>query len=129
MARTPISTDDYIDLDGAPESLYGIVIDDITWETMVAGVNNGVTFEFHESEAFILHNPTGGAAVFTIIIETPTDFSSIGVNFPDRDITVAAGKTHWVTVDSRLMESANRTIRVDCDVAGQIAIVKRYTIT
>lgn len=127
MARAEITVANFIDQTTSPENSAGIVIGSITWSTLTAGSNNGKFFSFFDTEGFYLTNDTGGAAVFTIPLTEPDDYAERGITFDDKTFTLANGATVWVTVDSRFKDADNY-VNIDCDVAGKIAIVKRYQI-
>lgn len=124
MARSELTTANFIDLEANPE----IVIQDITWTALTAGSNNGRYFSFNDSECLLLYNDTGGAASFTIPLTEPDDYSDLNVTFNDK--TIALDNTdHKLCVVSSKYKDSTGYINVDCDVAGKIAVVKKYTIT
>ena len=127
MARTELTTANFIDLTTTPEDSAGIVIEDVTLTTLTPGTDNGQYFSFADAEFFIMENSTGGAATFTIPLTEPDDYAERGITFDDKTFTVATGKHVVYPVDSRFKDS-DGNINIDCDVAGKIAVVKRYLI-
>lgn len=123
MARSELTTANFIDLEASPE----IVIQDITWTALVAGSNNGKYFSFNDSELLLLYNDTGGAATFTIPLTEPDDYSALNVTLNDKTISVD-NTDHKISVVSSKYKDSDNYINVDCDVAGKIAVVKRYAI-
>jgi hypothetical protein len=127
MARTELTTANFIDLTTSTEDSAGIVIEDMTLTTLSAGSDNGHYFSFADAEGFFLENSTGGAAVFTVPLTEPADYAERGITFADKTFSVATGKHVFYPADSRFKDSSGN-INIDCDVAGKIAVVKRYTI-
>lgn len=123
MARTELTVANFIDPEASPE----IVIQDITWTALTAGSNNGRYFSFNDAEMLLIYNDTGGAASFTIPITESSDLSALNITYNDK--TIALDNTdHKLCVVSSKYKDASNYIHVDCDVAGKIAVVKRYTI-
>lgn len=123
MARTELTTANFIDLEASPE----IVIQDITWTTLVAGSNNGRYFSFNDAECLLIYNDTGGAASFTIPLTEGDDLDALSITLNDK--TIALDNTdHKLCVVSSKYKDATGYINIDCDVAGKVAVVKRYQI-
>lgn len=128
MAYTEITTANFIDLVNGSESSTGIVPADVTYTTMTSGTGNGVEFSFPDCEQVILFNDTGGAATYTFLVPEPDKYNELGITFNDKTFTVDNLDFVFVHPNSRYQNSAQQ-MQVNCDVAGKIAVVKRYTIT
>jgi len=127
MARSEITTASFIDLTTSSENSAGIIVEDATYTTLVAGTDNGAYWSFADAEFFVMENSTGGSATFTIPLTEPADYTERGISFNDKTFTVATGKHVIYPVDSRFKD-ASGNVNIDCSVAGKIAVVKRYTI-
>lgn len=123
MARTELTTANFIDLASTPE----IVVQDITWTALTAGSNNGRYFSFNDAECLLLYNDTGGAASFTIPLTEGDDLDALNITLNDKTIALDNTDHKLCVVSSKYMDG-NRNINIDCDVAGKIAVVKRYQI-
>ena len=123
MARSELTTANFIDLEASPE----IVIEDISWTTLAAGSNNGRYFSFNDAEMLLIYNDTGGAATFTIPLTEGDDLDALNITFNDKTIS-CDNNDHQFCVVSSKYKDADNYINVDCDVAGKIAVVKRYQI-
>jgi hypothetical protein len=124
MARSELTTANFIDLEASPE----IVVEDISWTTLVAGSSNGRYFSFNDAEMLLIYNDTGGAATFTIPLTEGDDLDALNITFNDKTIS-CDNNDHQFCVVSSKYKDADNYINVDCDVAGKIAVVKKYTIT
>jgi hypothetical protein len=127
MARVEITTANFIDLSTTTEDSAGIVIEDMTLNTLTVGTDNGYYFTFADAEGFFMENSTGGNATFTIPLTEPDDYAERGITFTDKTFVVATAKHVFYPVDSRFKD-ADGKVNIDCDVAGKISIVKRYAI-
>ena len=96
--------------------------DSADFATLTTGAGNGVEFKLDVTDIVVLKNDTGGAAVFTLKVPSPTDFSSKGVTIPDVTVTVAAGKT-WVYKLSSIFKQADGDVIIECDVAGKVLVL------
>lgn len=123
MARSELTTANFIDLEASPE----IVVEDISWTTLVAGSSNGRYFSFNDAEMLLIYNDTGGAATFTIPLTEGDDLDALNITFNDKTISLD-DTDHKICVVSSKYKDADNYINVDCDVAGKIAVVKRYQI-
>jgi len=123
MARSELTTANFIDLEASPE----IVVEDISWTTLVAGSSNGRYFSFNDAEMLLIYNDTGGAATFTIPLTEGDDLDALNITFNDKTIS-CDNNDHQFCVVSSKYKDADNYINVDCDVAGKIAVVKRYQI-
>lgn len=128
MAYTEITTANFIDLETAPEASAGIIPADVTYTTLTAGSGNGVKLSFPDCEQIILYNDTGGAATFTFVLDEPDNYDTLGITFNDKTFSVDNGDFCLVHPDSRYTDGEDNMIYIDCDVAGKVAVVKRYTI-
>ena len=133
MARVALNTGNLVDYETDARRTYGANLDltsgdgSVTYTTITTGTNNGVYFSFNDTELIVLLNDSGSSRVFTIPLSEPSGYSKYGITFTDKTYTVANGKTVLIVPDSRLKDSSNY-INVDCDGAGKILVVKRYTI-
>jgi len=123
MARSELTTANFIDLEASPE----IVVEDISWTTLVAGSSNGRYFSFNDAEMLLIYNDTGGAATFTIPLTEGDDLDALNITFNDKTIS-CDNNDHQFCVVSSKYKDADNYINVDCNVAGKIAVVKRYQI-
>ena len=96
--------------------------DSADFAALSAGATNGKEIVYDAAGRIILKNTTGGAAVYTIKVPTPAQYSQIGITLSDMTITVAAGKT-WEVKPHAAMRQADGKIYIDCDVAGSILVV------
>ena len=125
MARSEITTANFIDLEANPE----IVIQDITWTALTAGSDNGVYFSFNDAEAFLIYNDTGGAASFTIPLTEDSDLSALNITYNDKTVALDDTDHKFCIVSSKYKDASSPpVIAIDCDVAGKVAVLKRYTI-
>lgn len=97
--------------------------DSAAFVALTAGANNGREIVYDGAARVILKNTTGGAAVYTFKIPTPSQYTAIGITFSDMAITVAAGKT-WELKLHAAMKQADGKVYVDCDVAGSILVLE-----
>ena len=123
MARTELTVANFIDLASSPE----IVIQDIAWTALTPGTDNGRFFSFNDGEALLIYNDTGGAATFTIPLTEGDDLDALNITFNDKTIS-CDNNDHQFCVVSSKYKDADNYINVDCNVAGKIAVVKRYQI-
>lgn len=116
MARTPIS------VGSIPEAGLDVVAG-ATFATMAAGANNGVTFDYTTGALAALRNTTGATAVFTVKVPTPAAFTAKGVTVPDVPVSVPNLRTVLYAL-SAIFQQPDGSVAVDCDAAGQIAIIR-----
>lgn len=98
--------------------------DSASFATLGTGAGNGVSFEYSQRDLLVLKNGTGGSAVYTIKVPTPTAFSERGLTVPDETVTVATGKT-WLYPMSAIFKQSDDAVYVDCDVAASILVMRR----
>lgn len=98
------------------------VTDSAGFAALTPGASNGKIIDYDASARIILKNTTGGAAVFTIKMVTPSPYSALGLTISDMTVTVAAGKT-WELKPHSAMLQADGKIYIDCDVAGSILVL------
>lgn len=96
--------------------------DSADFATMATGANNGKEIAYDAATWIVLKNTTGGAAVYTVKIPTPTQYTAIGITLSDLTVTVAAAKS-WILKPHAAMRQADGDIYIDCDVAGSILAV------
>lgn len=101
----------------------GYNLTDATFTTMVAGSGNGVTFDYDGRDLICIKNDTGGAAVFTIKVPTPSAYSGI-VTVGDETVSVADGKTYLNPILAIFKNVSTGKIIVECDVAGKILVFR-----
>lgn len=100
----------------------GLNITDMTMTTMSTGAGNGVMVPYDPTTKLLLRNSTGGAAVYTVKVPTPTSYSNFSITIPDRTISLATGKDMIVKLDPVFKQSDSK-VYIDCDVAGKIAAI------
>ncbi len=96
--------------------------DSAAFAALTPGANNGKIIDYDASARIVLKNTTGGAAVYTIKMTTPSPYTTLGLSISDMAITVAAGKT-WELKPHAAMLQADGKIYIDCDVAGSILVL------
>lgn len=106
---------------GVPTTGYNLT-DSADFAVLATGANNGKIIPFDSASRIILKNTTGGAAVYTIKIPTPSQYSAIGITLSDMTVTVAAGKT-WDLKPHAAMKQTDGNIYIDCDVAASILVM------
>jgi hypothetical protein len=99
------------------------VTDSADFAVMATGANNGKEIVYNGAVRILLKNTTGGAAVFTIKVPTPAQYTAIGLTLSDMTVTVAAGKT-WELKPHAAMKQADGKIYIDCDVAASILVLE-----
>lgn len=104
-----------------PNAGYNLT-DSADFAALAPGAGNGKTFPHDAAARIILKNTTGGAAVYTIKIPTPSQYTAIGITLSDMTVTVAAGKT-WELKPHAAMKQADGNIYIDCDVAASILVM------
>jgi hypothetical protein len=97
----------------------GLNLTDATFSTLTLGAGNGIEVPFREGDVLVLKNGTGGAAVFTVKVRQPQDFTRLGITVPDESFSVAASKTFIVPI-AQVFKQTDGDIYVDCDVAGAV---------
>lgn len=119
MARTNITA---VIIDGVSDG--GTNITNLTYETMSTGSGNGVTFTHDGNDLVVLNNPTGGDAVFTLVLAAPDSITDVGGSVTDPTITVAAGETVALRIPDIFKNTDDSDlVYIDCDVAGEIAVI------
>lgn len=114
MARTPITR--------TALAAAGLNLTDATFATLATGASNGIEVPFREGDVLILKNGTGGAAVFTVKIRQPSQYSNLGITIPDETFSVANGKTYLVPL-AQVFKQTDGDVYVDCDVAGDVIML------
>lgn len=97
--------------------------DSAGFAALTPGANNGKIIDYDPAAVIVLKNTTGGAAVYTIKMVTPSPYSALGLTLSDMTVTVAAAKT-WELKPHAAMQQADGDIYIDCDVAGSILVLK-----
>ncbi len=115
MARTPITAVT------KPVTGYNLT-DSADFETLSTGAGNGVSFAQDANQVIHLKNTSGGAAVFTIKVPTPSAYTPFSLTMPDKTFNVANGKTLVVPASS-IFRQPDGDIYIDCDVAGQVLVL------
>lgn len=114
MARTPI------DRTALPAASLNLT--DATFATLSTGAGNGIEVPFRPGDVLVLKNDSGGAAVFTVKVRQPAEFTAIGVTVPDETFSVANNKTHLVPLTT-VFKQTDSDVYVDCDVAGKVLML------
>lgn len=97
----------------------GLNLTDASYATLATGAGNGVEVPYREADLLVLKNATGGAAVFTLKVKQPAQYSGQSITVPDKTVTVATGKT-WVYPTATIFRQTDGDIYIDCDVAGNV---------
>lgn len=115
MARTAITS--------ASIANTGYNLTDSTgFSTLSTGSGNGVSFAYDSATLIYMKNDTGGSAVFTIKVPTPSTYSGLSLTIPDMTVTVANGKT-VIMKPNAIFRQTDGSIYVECDVAGKVLIL------
>lgn len=101
----------------------GLNLTDATFSTLVAGAGNGVKFDYHPHNILVLKNDTGGAAVFTLKVTQPAEYSGPGITLPDETVSVADGKT-YLYPSLPIFKNSSAQVTVECDVAGKVIVIR-----
>lgn len=99
--------------------------DSADFTTLSTGDGNGVSFAYNSNDLLVLKNDTGGGAVFTIKVPTPTDYSS-RVTVNDESVSVAAAKTYLYKL-TPIFKQSDGDVYVDCDIAGKVVVLRDPT--
>lgn len=116
MARTALAAV------SIPDTGYNLT-DSADFAALSTGAGNGKEISYDPAARIILKNTTGGAAVYTVKVPTPSPYTAIGITLSDMTITLAAGKT-WELKPHAVMRQADGNIYIDCDVAGSVLVLK-----
>lgn len=115
MARTGISS--------VAITATGYNLTDSTgFATLGTGAANGVSFSYDSNTLIYLKNDTGGAAVFTVKIPTPTTYSGLSLTIPDMTVSVTNGKT-VILQPNAIFRQTDGNVYIDCDVAGKVLVL------
>lgn len=106
-----------------PDTGYNLT-DSADFATLSTGSGNGVQFTYNPANRLVLKNDTGGAAVFTIKVPTPGQYSGQGATIPDVTKSVATGKTVLYPLSAIFKQSDGR-VYIECDVAGKVLVLNR----
>lgn len=101
----------------------GLNLTDAATQTMVLGADNGIETPYVPGADILLRNDTGGAAVYTVEVPTPTEQANIGLTTPDKTVSVATAKDVLLPMAAAYKQS-DGNIYIDCDVAAKIAVIK-----
>jgi len=99
------------------------VTDSADFATMMAGAGNGKEIVYNGATRILLKNTTGGAAVYTVKIPTPAQYTAIGLTLSDMAVSVGAAKT-WELKPHAAMKQDDGKIYIDCSVAGSILVLE-----
>lgn len=99
--------------------------DSSDFDTLGTGDGNGVSFTYSNNDTVVLKNDSGSPATFTIKVPTPADYSS-RVTIPDEAVSVADGKEHLYKI-TPIFKQSDGNIYIDCDVAGEVLILRDPT--
>ena len=100
----------------------GTNLTDATFTTLSTGSGNGVYFDYDSNDLVVLKNDTGGAAVFTLVLVSPTSITDIGGSLTNPTVSVANGKTHVLRLTDALKQTDGDAY-IDCYVAGKILVL------
>lgn len=115
MARTGISSVSITDT--------GYNLTDSTgFATLGTGSDNGVSFAYDSNTLIFLKNDTGGAAVYTVKIPTPGNYSGLGITVPDMTVSVANSKT-VILEPNAIFRQSDGNVYIDCNVAGKVLVL------
>lgn len=114
MARTDITAQ------AVPDA--GLNITDMTMTTMSTGASNGVMVPYDPGTKLLLRNGTGGAAVYTIKVPTPSSYGDHSITIPDKTVNLATAKDMVYKLDAIFKQSDGK-VYIDCDVAAKIAAI------
>lgn len=115
MARTAITPV------AIPDAGYNLT-DSAGFTALSTGAGNGVEIPLdyvRQRVRLVLKNTTGGAAVYTIKVPAPAEYSAKAATIQDVTVTVAAGKT-WLYELTGIFKQSDDAVYVDCDVAGSV---------
>lgn len=119
MARTTIAR--------TAVTVTGFNLTDATFTTMSTGAGNGIEVPARQGDTLVLYNSTGGAAVYTLKLPTPTAIAARGATVPDVTYSVATGKMHLYPLTDTIFRQSDGDVYVDCDVAGKIVCLATGT--
>jgi hypothetical protein len=114
VARTPIAR--------TALPVTGLNLTDAVYETLTLGAGNGIEVTCQQGDLLVLYNHTGGAAVYTLKIPNPAQYTDQGVTVPDKTVNVAAAKTLLYPVKT-LFRQSDGDIYVDCDIAAKALVI------
>ena len=97
--------------------------DSADFDTLTTGADNGVYFTFNANDQVWLKNATGGAATFTIKTYQKASYAGKAI-IGDEDVVIADGK-EWQYQVTDIFRQANLQVWIDCDVAGQVLILRK----
>lgn len=100
----------------------GINLTDASFTTLATGANNGVEVPLFDPDILVLKNDTGGAAVFTVKVPQPSEFSEQSITVPDKTYSVATGKTYLIPANL-IYRQSDGDVYIDCDVAGKVLVL------
>ena len=101
------------------------VTDSSDYDTLSTGAGNGVSFAYSTNDTLVLKNDTGGDAIFTIKVPSPTNYSA-RVTIPDDTVTVVTAK-EWLYKVTPIFKQTDGNIYIECDVAGKILVMRDPT--
>ena len=96
--------------------------DSAGFTTLSTGAGNGASFAYDGNNLIVLKNDTGGAAVYTVKVPTPSTYSGLSLTIPDMTVSVANGKT-WLLEPNSVFRQSDGNVYIDCDVAGKILVL------
>lgn len=102
----------------------GLNLTDATYETLVTGAGNGVTFDYHPHNIVVIKNASGLSATVTLKVNQPTAYSGPGLTIPDETVTVADGKTFLYPSLPIFKNSSTAKMTVEADQAVDVIVIR-----
>ena len=95
---------------------------DLSFTTMTAGTDNGVTFKFSRDDLVFVKNDTGTPSFFTIVLPDLDIETTLGAAVTDPQILIGANKLHYFRPTVQ-MKHSDGLIHIDAGFAGEIAVI------
>jgi len=131
MALTELTTSNFKDFSNASLGGPGLNLEDSTlYVVLDAGAGQGIKFEFASAGWLVLWNNGSVDRTFTIPLDEPTEYTTLGVTFTDKTFTLPAYQKRLVSLDSRYRKASDGYVYVEASDANdcRALVVKRYTI-
>ena len=97
--------------------------DSSDFATLSTGAGNGVKFDFKANDIVILKNDTGGAAVFTLIAQEGSSFTTYNAAVTNPTVSVATAKTFVLKLAELFKKVSDGKAYIECDVAGKVLVM------
>jgi|TARA_R100000479_G_C6388098_1_gene203863 hypothetical protein len=131
MAATEVTTSNFKDFGTSTYGSPGLNLEDSTEFVVLSnGAGNGIKFEFASAGWLVLWNNGSSDRTFTIPLDEPTEYTTLGVTFTDKTFTLPANQKRLVSLDSRYRKASDGYVYVEASAANdcRALVVKRYTI-